>query len=231
MAKATFQDMSIRLKLIVLFMTVAAMTALAVSLPMMVYDIRTFKQAMAQDLGILGDVLANASAAALAFRDANAGNEVMHALQSEPNVTAACIYSADGKPFAKYKRDGEDEQLVPPPLQSPGTYFERDRLVEFRSIRLGGETLGTIYIESDLNRLRDRYRGYNITFAAVLLFTFFTTLYVAGRFQAVFSAPVLDLVQTAKESPIRRIIRFERPSVARTRWDASAAHSTECLNR
>src|SRR5581483_2018023 len=194
---AQFRDMSIRRKLIALFMAVGVMTAVAVSLPMATYDVHAFKRAMAQDLGILGDVLANNSTAALTFQDPAAASEALHALRSEPDVTAACIYTPDGKTFARYKRDGNDSDFQPPAVRGESTFFESDRLKQFRDIRLGGERVGTLYLESDLGRLHARYRGYNFTFAIVLVFTFGITLYVAGRFQELFSKPILDLVHTA----------------------------------
>jgi signal transduction histidine kinase/CheY-like chemotaxis protein len=192
-----FHAMSIKRKLIALFIATGLMTAVAVSLPMAAYDVYAFKRGMAMDLGILADVLASNSTAALTFRDVEAAGEVMRALRSEPNVVAACIYTVEGKPFAKYLRDRSGENPIPLAARAPATYFERDRLIEFRDIQLAGEKLGSIYIESDLGRLHDRYRGYNVTFAIVLVFTVVMTTYVAGRFQAFFSRPILDLVQTA----------------------------------
>jgi signal transduction histidine kinase/CheY-like chemotaxis protein len=193
-----FHDLSIRHKLITLFMTVGLMTALAVSLPMATYDIRAFKHAMSRDLGILGDVLGNNSTAALSFQDSGAAAEALHALRSEPSVTAACIYSANGQVFAKYSRDGRDSDFAAPAVQPESTYFTDDRLRQFRKIQLAGETIGTLYIESDLERLHARLRGYNVTFSIVMVLTFLITLAMAARLQEIFSKPVLDLVETAQ---------------------------------
>jgi hypothetical protein len=95
-----FADLSIRHKLTVLFMAISGFTALAVSCPMVIYDLMTFRRSVSQNLGILGDALAGNSTAALTFRDAEAARDVLRALRAEPTVIAACIYTSDGTPFA-----------------------------------------------------------------------------------------------------------------------------------
>src|SRR5919198_4023862 len=210
-----FRDLSIRHKLTGAFMVIGLITALVVSLPMAVYDIRAFKHAISQDLEILGDVLANNSTAALIFGDVAAADEVLHALRAEPNVTAACVYAADGKVFAKYVRDGKDSEFRAPALQREATYFTDTRLRQFRKIALGGERLGTLYIESDLERLRARYRSYKIVFSVVIVLTFFMTLAMAARIQGIFSKPVLDLVETAQAVSNQRDYSLRARSTSR----------------
>jgi len=193
-----FRDLSIRHKLTILFMAISGFTALAVSCPMAIYDVMTFKHAMAQNLAALGDVLAGNSTAALTFRDAEAAREVLRALRAEPNVTAACIYTSDDKPFAKYARDEKDSGFMPPSPQAESTQFKNGHLVQFRKIVLAGEPVGTLYLESDLERLHSRLRGHTFAFVLTLLAAFAMAFVLASRFQRPISRPVLDLVETAK---------------------------------
>src|SRR6202451_307621 len=155
-----FGDLSIRHKLTALFLAISGFTALAVSCPMAIYDLVTFRHAAAQNLAVLGDVLAGNSTAALAFRDAESAREILQALRAEPDVTMACIYTSDGKPFAKYARDAKDSGFIPPSPQAESTQFKNGHLVQFRKIMLAGETVGTLYLESDLERLHSRLRAY-----------------------------------------------------------------------
>src|SRR5579863_8716227 len=148
-----FGDLSIRHKLTALFMAISGFTALAVSCPMAIYDVVTFRHAVAQNLAVLGDVLAGNSTAALTFRDGESARDVLRALRAEPNVTAACIYTSDGQPFAKYARDEKDSGFIPPVPQAETTQFKNGHLFLFRKIVLAGETVGTLYLESDLERL------------------------------------------------------------------------------
>jgi signal transduction histidine kinase/CheY-like chemotaxis protein len=193
-----FGDLSIRHKLTALFMAISGFTALAVSGPMVIYDLATFKHAVTQNLGVLGDVLAGNSTAALTFHDAEAARDVLRALQAERNVTAACIYTSDGKIFAKYARDAKDADFIPPSAQGERTQFKNGHLVLFRKIVLAGDTVGTLYIESDLGRLHSRLRGYAFNFVLTLLITFSMAFALASRFQKPISAPVYNLVETTK---------------------------------
>jgi two-component system, sensor histidine kinase and response regulator len=193
-----FGDLSIRRKLTVLFMAISGFTALAVSCPMAIHDVMTFRRAVAQDLAVLGDVLAVNSTAALTFRDAQSARDVLGALRAEPDITLACIYTAEGKPFAKYARDEQDSGFTPPAPQAEATQFRDGHLIQFRKIVLSGEPVGTLYIESDLEKLHSRLRGYSINFVLALLVTFSLAFALASRFQKPISRPVLELVETAK---------------------------------
>ncbi len=193
-----FDDLSIRQKLTALFLAISGFTALAVSCPMAIYDLVTFRHAVAQDLAVLGDVLAGNSTAALTFRDAESAQDVLRALRAEPDVIAACIYTADGKPFARYVREANDSGFIPPAPEAEATQYGNGHLVQFRKIVLAGETVGTLYIESDLERLHSRLRGYAVTFILSLLVTFSLALVLSSRFQKPISRPVLQLVETTK---------------------------------
>jgi signal transduction histidine kinase/DNA-binding response OmpR family regulator len=193
-----FGDLSIRHKLTALFMAISGFTALALASPMVIYDVMTFRRAVALNLAVLGDVLAGNSTAALTFRDAEAAHDVLQALRAEPNVTAACIYTTDGKPFAKYARDEKDSGFIPPVPQAKTTQFKDGRLIQFRKIVLAGETIGTLYLESDLGRLHARLRGYAFTFVTTLLVTYSMAFLLASRFQQPISRPVLSLVEATK---------------------------------
>jgi signal transduction histidine kinase/DNA-binding response OmpR family regulator/HPt (histidine-containing phosphotransfer) domain-containing protein len=193
-----FGDLSIRYKLTVLFMAISGFTALAVSVPTSIYDEFTSKRAVSRNLAILSQSLASNSTAALTFHDAESAREVLRGLRADNNVIAACIYGSDGKPFAKYSRDGKESDFTPPLPQAETAQFKNGHLIQFREIVLSGETVGTLYVESDLARLHARMQGSVYTLAFVVAVTFFFAFVLASRFQKPISQPVLDLVETAK---------------------------------
>jgi diguanylate cyclase (GGDEF)-like protein/PAS domain S-box-containing protein len=192
-----FSDWSIRHKLTGLFVAMASITALTVFLLIGAFDLIGLKQSMARDLSTIADLLARNSSAALTFHDAEAARDVLQALHAESSVTAACIYTEDGKPFAKYVRTGKESAFVPPPAQSREASFEPGRLILFRKIVFAGETLGTIYIESDLEPLHQRFREYGVAFVVTLLITLSLAFFIGLRLQRPISRPLIQLVQTA----------------------------------
>ena len=193
-----FRDWSIRYKLTGLFVAMACITAVTLSLPIGVFDFMGLKQMMARDLSTLADVLARNSTAALTFRDTRGAGDVLQALRAEPSVTAACIYTDDGKPFAKYVREGKDSDFVPPLPEAPITRFKRGRLIQFREIVLDNEIVGTIYVESDLRRLDERLREYTVVFCVMMGVKLCLSVLSGDRLQRPISRPLSDLVQTAK---------------------------------
>ena len=193
-----FRDWSIRRKLTGLFMAMAFITAVTVSVSIGAFDLLGLEKSMTRNLSILADVLGQNSAAALTFQDAETAHHVLEALQSEPSVTAACIYNDHGKPFATYVRRGGDAGFVPPPAHSPATVFKSDRLFLFRTIVFSGETIGSIYIESDLQPLRSRLREYCLAILAAALLTLLLAFLIAPRLQRPISSPLIQLTQTAE---------------------------------
>lgn len=193
-----FRDCSIRHKLTGLLILMASLAAVAVSSVMGAFDYLELRRGMARNLDILADVLARNSTAALTFRDAHAANDVLQALGAERSVTAACIYTSDGEPFAIYVRDGDPSRFVPPAPQAAVTGFNSGRLSQFREIVLDGEPLGAIYLESDLQPLDKRLREYGLAISGTLLLTLILAFLLAARLQQPISRPLLNLVETAK---------------------------------
>ena len=193
-----FRDWSIRRKLTGLFMAMAFITAVTVSVSIGAFDLLGLEKSMTRNLSILADVLGRNSAAALTFQDAETAHHVLEALQSEPSVTAACIYNDHGKPFATYVRRGRNAGFVPPPAHTPATAFKADHLFLFRTIVFSGETIGSIYIESDLQPLRSRLREYCLAILAAALLTLLLAFLIAPRLQRPISRPLIQLTRTAE---------------------------------
>jgi diguanylate cyclase (GGDEF)-like protein/PAS domain S-box-containing protein len=194
----TVGDWSIRHKLTALLVAMACLAAITVSVPIGLFDVLGLRRSMARDIGVLADVLARNSTAALTFRDVHAAQDVLQALRAEPSVTAACIYTDDGQPFATYTRQGKDSKFIPPVAQGQVTSFKPGRLIQFRDIVLDGQVVGTIYIESDLRRLDMRLREYTLAFLGTIVITVALAFLIAPRLQRPISRPLVNLVQTAK---------------------------------
>lgn len=191
-----FADWSIRHKLTGLFVAMACITAFTIFVLIGAIDLFSLKRSMARDLATLAEVLARNSSAALTFHDADAARDVLQALQAEPDVTAACIYAVDGKPFAIYA-SSKRSTFVPPPVQSRAPSFESGRLFLFHRITFADDTLGTIYIESDLKPLHERLREYSVAFIGTLLVAIALAYFLGPLLQQPISRPLVELVQTA----------------------------------
>ena len=193
-----FRDWSIRHKLTGLLVAMACVTTVSVILPIGAFDLAGLKQSMALNLTTLSDVLSRNSTAALTFHDADAARDVLQALQAESSVTAACIYTEDGKPLALYVRNGSGADFTPPTAEVHEATFEPERLIIFRRIMLRSEPIGTIYIESDLQQLHQRLRAYNAAAVGTASIALLLAFLLASALQRPISRPLIELVQTAE---------------------------------
>src|SRR6266568_8848703 len=190
-----FRNWSVGRKLMILMMAASSVSLLLVCAVLLGYDVVTSKQASAQHLSTLEQIIADNSKAALSFGDQAAAGEVLATLKAEPHITAACIYDKQGKPFASYK--GASNASAPP-LRSPGTYFESDHLMQYLPMALNGEQIGSVYIESDTAEITQRYRSYAGIVAAVMILSWLVSLLVVTRMRRTITDPLKELITVAR---------------------------------
>ena len=193
----TFRNLSVGHKLTILMMAASSAALLLVCAVLLGYDVVTSKRATAEHLSTLVQIIADNSKAALSFGDQAAAGEVLATLKAEPHITAACIYDKHGKPFTLYHPKGSSSSYVPP-LRSPGTYSESDRLMQYLPMTLAGEEIGSVYIESDTNEVKQRYRSYAGIVAAVMIFSWLAALLVATRMRRTITDPLNELITVAR---------------------------------
>ncbi len=192
-----FRNLSIRRKLTLIVMSTSSVALLVASLAIAVYDTVTFRQRMVNDLNVVADGVGINSSAALAFDVASSGQDILAALRAYPHIVAACIFTRDGRVFARYVRPGEMEGFKAPAPQPTGHTFESGRLHLFRDILTSAEEegkIGTVYFQSDMEELQDRRKRFARTVAVVLLASSLAAFLLSSRLQGLISRPILDLV-------------------------------------
>jgi two-component system sensor histidine kinase/response regulator len=195
---SVLRDMSIGRKLTVIILSITTVSLLLACAVLVGYDLVMYRRAMVRDVSTLADMVADNSAAALTFHDQQAGKDVLRSLRTQPHITAACLYTPDGEVFAIYARDGKDSTFSPPRPRLSGSFFENNRLLQFRPVRLGKETIGTVYVESDFSEMTARLQTYPVAMAMTLLISSVAAFVLAARMQKLVSEPILELVQTTK---------------------------------
>jgi len=192
-----FRDFSVRRKLMALMMVASTAALLLACIVLLGYDLITARQTSASHLSTLSQIIADNSKAALSFGDPKAASEVLGALKAESHVRAAYIYDKQGQVFASYHAQAESEGKTPA-LRNPGTYFESGSMILCRRMTLGGEDLGTVYLESDTGELTERYRRYLGILAGVMLLSWLAALLAASRLHRTITQPLTELIQVAR---------------------------------
>ncbi|NVM21790.1 MAG: response regulator [Desulfobacterales bacterium] len=209
----SFRDISIRHKLQAIIMLTSTIVLLLASGVFVTNALITFRRSMIENLSTLAEVIGTNSTASLVFDDQNSAIETLAALEAEPHITSACIYTKDGEIFAKYSRmhgdaisvksKGGEHHLRGSRRESQkvieeGHGFHGDYLDLFKRIILDGDMIGTVYLQSDLQGLYSRLRWYAVICAIVMLTSMFVAYLLSSRFQRLISKPILHLVQAMK---------------------------------
>jgi len=171
-------------------------------LSFVVYDQLSVRSALVGNLSAQCEIVGANSISAITFNDAEAAGKTLAALRDLSGLRSAWIVTPDGHVFARYSRDRQENVLSTPalgPREGEAHWFTSDDLLLARHITWEGNTIGTVYIRSDLEVLNRRFRRYLLITVMVL------TLSLLGA--AVFSAgsrrsiadPIADLAKTAQE--------------------------------
>ncbi|GAB2769499.1 hypothetical protein GCM10027275_09990 [Rhabdobacter roseus] len=162
-----------------------------------VYEIVTFRQVTEAQLVIVGKMIATNSTAALAFDDSGEGEEILHALQADPQIVAAGLYDGRGKLFSRYP-DSLSYLNFPAAPRGDGYAFSRSHLEGFQPVVQGDKRLGTLYLKMELSAVYQRLQLYGLIAFGVIGFSFLLAYTLSRELQKVISEPILSLAQTAR---------------------------------
>ena len=193
----SLRDLPIRQKLqgIVVMACGAALFAAFVLLTL--YYRNASIRSKTQDIETTATMIASNTTAALTFGESESAEEVLQTLRVKPRVVNACIYDKEGRVFAKYSRDAPESTFVPPLPRLPMSGIVAKHLVVFKSIRLKGEFLGSIFIEVDLADLNEQMTRFLETAPFILMFSLAIASLLSSRLQRVISDPIRQLADTA----------------------------------
>jgi PAS domain S-box-containing protein len=201
---------SIRSKLNAI-LALTTLTALFVAgAALLVFDLRTELADTQQDLATQADVIALASAPALAFADRRVAAENLSVLRARRGVTAAALYDERGALFASYRRD--DAQVdIPPRAGTPGVQVQGDWATVWRPVLAKQERVGTIWLQLRHDRLRQMLEYLGVL-VLVMGGSLAAALLLSNRLQRALTEPIQDISEVA-----RQILRGDTAAARATR--------------
>ena len=193
-----FNNLSIKRKLTLIIMLISTVALLLACISFIFYDLIISRKAMVRDLATVAEMVGTNSSAPLLFYDPSSAKEVLAALKAKPQIVSACIYEKNGKPFAKYLRGDPTGNFTPPAPQPDGSLFAADRLVLFQRIALDGETVGVVYLESDLQELHSRLKRYAGILVIIISASSLIAFGLSSKLQRIISEPITHLALVAR---------------------------------
>jgi len=195
-----------RLSFLMKIHAIVAVTVAAALLPagvgILIYDHIQVREAMQRDADTLAGIVGSNSAAALSFEDSKTAEEILAGLRVKPAIDAAVLYLASGDMLAMYRREGA-APLRTPAAEAGGHRFEQERLRLFQTVEFRGQRVGMVYLELNQEEVSGRQRRFAGIVAAVLLLAALPAFALSNLLQKSVTAPLLHLVEKAKEISAR----------------------------
>jgi signal transduction histidine kinase/HAMP domain-containing protein/ActR/RegA family two-component response regulator len=193
-----FQDISIRTKLTIIIMVASAVAILLISTGLVTYDRYSFRKSIQKHLKALANVVGDRSAAALDLGTPDQGKDDLNALEDVPHIIGAALYDKNGNLFAEFGLiDMPRTKAVP--SQDNDSVFSDNYLDVFQKIYRRGEFTGTIYVESDLSEINERFTRFAFIVSSLALISLLFTLFLSNWLQRIISRPIFHLAETTQK--------------------------------
>lgn len=204
-----FGNLSLRVKLTLIMMAVSCATVIGASAAFLLIDTWTFYGNLAAQQQTLARVVAANSVTALLFEglDSKTAKENLELLRAVAEVETAAIYNDQGIVVAEYHNDDNHTHAVPARPSAPGHRFQQGHLSLFVPIEFEGESIGSVYLLSNLHTLARRHHQYLGMAAVVMGLSLSLALALSARLQTFVSRPILNLAQTAQRASARLALR------------------------
>ena len=158
-----------------------------------------YRSDVAAELQSVADMITVNSSAPLIFGDEQSARRTIGSLRSETRVAQAALYLPGGRLFATFVRAGLKTTDVPRTPGVEGTVFQRRWISVTHYIVVDRETVGTIYVMSDMPDIWSRlYRNGSIM-VAVMFFAALVALFATSILQRLISRPVQHLADIARQ--------------------------------
>jgi signal transduction histidine kinase len=165
------------------------------------YDLYTLRQDLISSLTTEAGIVGANSVTALLFDDQQAAENTLSALNHSPHIRWALIVGADGKPFAKYVRDGSVQPELKETL-APGK--SRQYWAKGADILLGtpinfqGRPLGAVYLLAQTGEVASRTGQFGLLSALILSLCFAIAVFATSSIRQLVTGPLTELAATAQ---------------------------------
>jgi PAS domain S-box-containing protein len=185
--KRWFERLPIHRKLVASVLLITAVALLVAMLGLSAFDVWRYRATAAEDARALASVVAENTAAAVMFKQADAAEEILQSVRVRNVVTRVCVFLPTGELFAGFSAVG-----VGCPPQVPSEDGWRG-VFGIAPITRNGRTHGTIYVERNLSDLRQRLLLTVLAGLGMFAIAALAAYLLAQRVNAAISRPIGDL--------------------------------------
>ncbi len=200
-----FRNLKIQPKLTLITMLVAGVALLLVSSILAVNQHVTERSNLLDQVTTTAAILADNSAAALSFDDQASAAQTLAGLRADKGILGAAVYDRAGRRFVVLCDGCDEGELVSRgATMTPGHRFGREVLEVVAPIVAGGERIGRIYVQADLNPLRRRLWRYGAIIAVGMLTASVVAFVLSSRMLAAVTSPISHLARVVRRVAVRK---------------------------
>jgi signal transduction histidine kinase/CheY-like chemotaxis protein len=174
----------------------------AASITFIYLDRNSLQGSMKQELLVLGTVVAQRSAIAIAFRDKKAITENLNSLAAKDSIELACMYDSGGELFSRYlnKRNSINNEKLKCPeynFEFEKSDFKNNFLETFIKVQYNNKTTGGLYLKTNTHVLKSHLYEYAKLSSITIISILALTLLLSSYLQRYISHPILSLSRLA----------------------------------
>jgi signal transduction histidine kinase/ActR/RegA family two-component response regulator len=189
---------SIQNKVMAVTMATTAIALIVTAIAMALYESQRYRTAIVEDLVTQADILARASAPALAFEDARAATEDLAVLRARPNIRMAAFITPLGEVFASYVAPGIANADPASLAGHENVHIEGGEITVAQPVFENQQRLGTVYVQGHYE-LGERLARFMAIIAGVMVASLGVAFVVSIFLQAAITKPILAIASTAHQ--------------------------------
>jgi len=164
-------------------------------------DLRDIRNDMVTSSALIGYVIAEYSASAMAFEDRADAGRTLNGLSRDENVIAAALYDNDGRRFVSYEQRASSVPRLPPSIaraRGSLTTVEAEHVTVIQPVISQGTRYGTLLVLVSTAHLRSRIHGYLLSMGLLGLGAIAAAVALALMLERMVSRPLLALADVAR---------------------------------
>jgi PAS domain S-box-containing protein len=193
-----FRNLPIQRKMLVMTLVICGTIFFVAIAALFTFQVLNFRSNFQSDNETLAAIIANNSTAALSFKDAKDGAEVLGSLKAVPYLVSARLVTPDGAMFAQYGKTEDTNSLSQyPPLRE--TRFSGGYLLLSQPVVLDRKWVGTLYLRSNFRATFFKLiEFYGLVILDITILSVSLAIFLSSRFQRVITDPIMHLARTAQ---------------------------------
>ncbi|MCW9048573.1 MAG: ATP-binding protein [Gammaproteobacteria bacterium] len=195
---SSLKNLSIQGKLLIVYISITGLMLAIAFTSITSFNLKSSKKNIISDLNVVADIVAESTAASLAFSDAESAGNNLRLLKSHESVIFACIRTSGNKVFAEYNLDVNNIFICDDFEGRENIIIHSGYVDLFKPVFLDDQPIGRLQIKASLSELTERtVRSAQISLA-IFVGLMLVTVLISRRIMRFITDPITSLKDLAQ---------------------------------